>query len=207
MGLVGAILGLAGVDVDPIRSREAILLSTIFEFFWRKKEDVDLAKLINAIQKPPIQKLGVFDVDTFYPEKDRFELAMAFNSLIAAPSFQAWLQGESLDIDRLLFTEDGTPKHSIFYIAHLSERERMFFVTLLLEKVLLWTRQQSGTTSLRSLLYFDEVFGFMPPVAEPPSKRPLITLLKQARAFGVGIVLVTQNPVDIDYKALTNTGT
>ena len=206
-GLVGALLGLVGVDVDPIRSREAILLSTIFEFFWRKNQDLDIAKLILSIQKPPIQKLGVFEVDTFYPEPDRFELAMAFNSLIAAPSFQSWLKGESLDINQLLFTKDGKPRHSIFYISHLSERERMFFVTLLLEKVLMWARQQTGTTSLRSILYFDEVFGFMPPVAEPPSKRPLITLLKQARAFGVGVVLVTQNPVDIDYKALTNTGT
>ncbi len=206
-GLVSALLGLVGVDVDPIRSQEAILLSTIFEFFWRKNEDLDLTKLIMSIQKPPVQKLGVFDVDTFYPEKDRFKLAMAFNSLIAAPSFQSWLKGESLDIDQLLFTKDGKPRHSIFYISHLSDRERMFFVTLLLEKVLMWARQQTGTTSLRSILYFDEVFGFMPPVAEPPSKRPLITLLKQARAFGVGVVLVTQNPVDIDYKALTNTGT
>ena len=206
-GLVSALLGLVGVDVDPIRSREAILLSTIFEFFWRKNQDLDLAKLILSIQKPPIQKLGVFEVDTFYPEKDRFELAIAFNSLVAAPSFQSWLKGELLDINQLLFTKDGKPRHSIFYISHLSERERMFFVTLLLEKVLMWARQQTGTTSLRSILYFDEVFGFMPPVAEPPSKRPLITLLKQARAFGVGVVLVTQNPVDIDYKALTNTGT
>ncbi|HDQ05238.1 MAG TPA: DUF87 domain-containing protein [Candidatus Bathyarchaeota archaeon] len=206
-GTVGALLELVGVKGDSVRSREAILLSTIFEFYWSKNEDLDLEKLITSIQKPPFRKLGVFDVDTFYPEKDRFQLAMAFNSLIASPNFQSWLQGEQLDIGGLLYTKEGKPRHCIFYLAHLSERERMYFVTLLLEKVLMWVRRQTGTTSLRALLYFDEVFGFMPPVAEPPSKRPLITLLKQARAFGFGVVLVTQNPVDIDYKALTNTGT
>ena len=206
-GTVAALLELVGVDADPVRSREAILLSTIFEYFWRKNQNLDLAKLISSIQKPPVRKLGVFDVDTFYPEKDRFELAIAFNSLIASPNFQSWLKGQSLDIDGLLYTDEGKPRHCIFYLAHLSERERMLFVTLLLEKVLIWVRGQTGTTSLRALLYFDEVFGFMPPVAEPPSKRPLITLLKQARAFGLGCVLVTQNPVDIDYKGLTNTGT
>jgi hypothetical protein len=206
-GTVAALLELAGVNADPVRSREAILLATIFEFYWKKKEDLDLSKLISSIQKPPVRKLGVFDSDTFYPEKDRFELAMAFNSLIASPNFQSWLNGESLDINGLLYNEKGKPRHCIFYLAHLSERERMLFVTLLLEKVLIWVRQQTGTTSLRAILYFDEVFGFLPPVAEPPSKRPLITLLKQARAFGLGCVLVTQNPVDIDYKALTNTGT
>ena len=206
-GTVAALLELVGVNADPVRSREAILLATIFEFYWRKNKDLDLTKLITSIQKPPVRKLGVFDVDTFYPEKDRFQLAMAFNSLIASPNFQSWLQGEPLDIDNLLYTKQGKPRHCIFYLAHLSERERMLVVTLLLEKVLIWVRRQTGTTSLRALLYFDEVFGFMPPVAEPPSKRPLITLLKQSRAFGLGCVLVTQNPVDIDYKALTNTGT
>ena len=206
-GTVAALLELVGVNADPVRSREAIILATIFEFYWRKNKDLDLTKLITSIQKPPVRKLGVFDVDTFYPEKDRFQLAMAFNSLIASPNFQSWLQGEPLDIDNLLYTKQGKPRHCIFYLAHLSERERMVVVTLLLEKVLIWVRRQTGTTSLRALLYFDEVFGFMPPVAEPPSKRPLITLLKQSRAFGLGCVLVTQNPVDIDYKALTNTGT
>ncbi len=206
-GTVAALLGLVGIDADPIRSREAILLSAIFEYFWSQNEDLDLAKLIMSIQNPPVRQLGVFDVDTFYPEKDRFELAMAFNNLVAAPTFQSWLKGESLDIDRLFYTADGKPRHSVFYIAHLSDSERMFFVTLLLENVLTWMRRQAGTTSLRALLYFDEVFGFFPPTAEPPSKRPLLTLLKQARAFGLGVVLVTQNPVDIDYKGLTNAGT
>ncbi|MCL4859852.1 MAG: DUF87 domain-containing protein, partial [Caldilineaceae bacterium] len=206
-GTVAALLGLVGVNADPVRSREAILLATIFEHFWRQQQDVDLAQLILSIQNPPVRKLGVFDVDTFYPEKDRFSLAMAFNNLIAAPTFQSWLTGESLDVDQLFYTAEGKPRHSIFYIAHLSDSERMFFVTLLLESILTWVRRQSGTTSLRALLYFDEIFGYFPPTAEPPSKRPLLTLLKQARAFGLGVVLVTQNPVDLDYKGLTNAGT
>lgn len=206
-GTVVALLGLVGIQADPIRSREAILLSAIFEHFWAQGQDLDLTRLITSIQKPPVRQLGVFDVDTFYPEKERFGLAMAFNSLVAAPTFRAWLEGEPLDVDRLLYTEDGKPRHSVFYIAHLSDSERMFFVTLLLESVLTWVRRQAGTTSLRALLYFDEIFGFFPPTAEPPSKRPLLTLLKQARAFGLGVVLVTQNPVDLDYKGLTNAGT
>lgn len=206
-GTVSALLGLVGIEADPIRSREHILLSNIFEHFWRRGENLDLARLINAIQTPPVRQLGVFDVDTFFPEKERFALAMSINNIIAAPSFDLWLQGEPLDISQILYTADGKPRHSIFYIAHLSDQQRMFFVTLLLEQVLTWVRQQSGTTSLRALLYFDEVFGFFPPVANPPSKTPILTLLKQARAFGFGVVLTTQNPVDLDYKGLTNAGT
>lgn len=206
-GTVSALLGLAGIDADPVRSREHILLSTILENAWRGGEDLDLAKLIMSVQKPPFRQVGVFDVDTFFPEKDRFGLAMALNNIIASPSFAAWLQGEPLDIASLLHTPSGKPRHSIFYIAHLSDAERMFFVTILLEQLISWMRSQPGTTSLRALLYMDEVFGYFPPSANPPSKRPMLTLLKQARAFGVGVMLTTQNPVDLDYKGLTNTGT
>jgi hypothetical protein len=206
-GTVAALLGLVGLKADPVRSREAILLANIFEHFWSKNENLDLAKLILSIQSPPVKQLGVFDVDTFFPQQDRFSLAMAFNNLVASPSFQYWLKGDPLDVDRLLYDAAGKPRQSIFYIAHLSDEERMFFVTLLLENVLTWVRRQSGTTSLRALLYFDEIFGYFPPTGEPPSKRPLLTLLKQARAFGLGVVLVTQNPVDLDYKGLTNAGT
>ncbi|MCO6450637.1 MAG: hypothetical protein J5I90_07585 [Caldilineales bacterium] len=207
VGTVSALLGLVGIDADPLRSREHILLANIFEHYWRQGLDLDLATLITAVQTPPVRQLGVFDVDTFFPEKDRFGLAMAFNSIIASPSFASWIQGEALDIAGLLHSPTGKPRHSIFYIAHLSDAERMFFVTLLLEQVITWMRQQSGTTSLRALLYMDEVFGFFPPVQNPPSKRPLLTLMKQARAFGLGVVLTTQNPVDLDYKGLTNAGT
>lgn len=206
-GTVNALLGFIGISADPLRSREAILLSNIFEHFWRQSQDLDLAKLILSIQNPPVRQLGVLDVDTFYPEKDRFELAMAFNNLAASPKFQNWLGGEALDIDSLLYTAEGKPRHSIFYIAHLSDKERMFFVTLLLETVLTWVRRQAGTNSLRALLYFDEVYGYLPPVAEPSSKRPLMALLKQGRAVGLGCILATQNPADVDYKGLTNTGT
>ncbi len=206
-GTVAALLGMIGSKEDPARSREGILLATLFEHYWRLGEDLDLAKLINGIQKPPFAQLGVFDVDTFYPQKDRFKMAMDFNTLVASPQFRYWLQGDSLDIEKIYFTEEGKPRHSIFYIAHLSESERMFFVTLLLNSLITWMRSQSGTSSLRSLLYFDEIFGYFPPTKNPPSKKPLLTILKQARAFGVGAVLVTQNPVDIDYKGLSNAGT
>ena len=206
-GTVTALLGLAGLNVDPLRSREGILLAGIFEHFWKQGQDLDLGKLVLSIQEPPMQQVGVFDIDTFFPKKERFQLSMSFNNLMASSGFQSWLQGNALDIDEMMYTADGKPRHSIFYLAHLPESERMFFVTLLLENMLTWMRTQPGTTSLRALLYFDEVYGFIPPVSEPSSKRPLMTMLKQARAFGLGCVLVTQNPVDIDYKGLTNAGT
>ncbi len=206
-GTVSALLGLAGIEADPVKSREHILLSTIFEHAWRDGVDLDLATVIRSVQTPPVRQLGVFDVDTFFPEKDRFDLAMTLNNLIAAPGFERWLEGQSLDVPSILNAPSGKPRMAIFSIAHLSEPERMFFVTLLLEQVVTWIRSQTGTTSLRALLYFDEVFGYFPPVSEPPSKRPLLTLMKQARAFGLGVMLTTQNPVDLDYKGLTNAGT
>lgn len=204
---VTGLLGLLGVEADPIQSREHILLSTILDHAWRKGEDLDLAGLIHAIQSPPVAKIGVLDVESFFPAKDRFALAMKLNNLLAAPGFQAWMEGEALDIQHLLYGPTGKPRHAVFSIAHLNDAERMFFVTLLLSQFVGWMRAQSGTTSLRALLYMDEIFGYFPPVANPPSKLPLMTLLKQARAFGVGIVLATQNPVDLDYKGLANTGT
>ncbi len=204
---VTGLLGLIGVEADAIQSREHILLSTIFDHTWRKKEDLDLAALIHAVQSPPIVKIGVLDMDAFFPPKERFTLAMKLNNLLAAPGFQAWLEGAALDIQQLLYTPAGKPRLAIFSIAHLGDAERMFFVTLLLGQLVGWMRSQSGTTSLRALLYMDEIFGYFPPVANPPSKLPLMTLLKQARAFGLGVVLATQNPVDLDYKGLANTGT
>lgn len=204
---VTSLLGLLGIEADPIQSREHILLSTILDHLWRKGEDLDLAALIHAIQSPPVQKVGVMAVDSFFPSKDRFALAMKLNNLLAAPGFQSWLEGEALDIQSLMYTPAGKPRLAIFSIAHLNDAERMFFVTLLLSQMVGWMRAQSGTTSLRALLYMDEIFGYFPPVANPPSKLPLMTLLKQARAFGLGVVLATQNPVDLDYKGLANTGT
>ena len=202
-----SLLGLIGVEADPIKSREHILLSTILDQAWRKGQDLDLAALIQQIQTPPLSKVGVLDLDSFYPSKERFALAMQLNHLLAAPGFTAWLEGEALDVGQMLHSPAGKPRIAIFSIAHLSDAERMFFVTLLLSQTLGWIRGQSGTTSLRAILYMDEIFGYFPPVANPPSKAPLLTLLKQARAYGLGVVLATQNPVDLDYKGLANTGT
>ena len=207
-GTVTAILGLIGLDdVDPISDPEHILLSKIIADSWAAGSDVDMGELIMQTQNPPFDKLGFFSVDQFFPKKKRMALAMKLNSIIAAPSFQPWITGEPLDIQSLLYTDDGKPKHSIFYIAHLSETERMFIVTLLYSAIETWMRSQSGSTSLRALVYFDEVFGYLPPTANPPSKKPMLRMFKQARAFGVGMVVATQNPVDIDYKGLSNAGT
>lgn len=201
------LLGLMGIDADPVRSREHILISNLLAHSWQQGKDVELGELIHAIQSPPMQRIGVIDLESFFPAKDRFALALQLNNLLASPGFAAWLEGEPLDIGRLLHTPTGKPRISILSIAHLSDAERMFFVTLLLSEVVGWMRSQSGTTSLRAILYMDEVFGYLPPSSNPPSKLPLLTLLKQARAFGLGVVLATQNPVDLDYKALSNAGT
>lgn len=205
--VVASLLGLVGMNADPIQSREFILLATILDLAWRNGQNLDLASLIQQVQKPPVSTIGVLDLETFYPAKDRFALVMALNNLLASPGFQVWLTGEPLDIGRLLYTATGKPRVAIFSIAHLSDGERMFFVSLLLNQIVGWVRTLSGTTSLRALVYMDEIFGYFPPVANPPSKQPLLTLLKQARAYGVGVVLATQNPVDLDYKGLANCGT
>lgn len=205
---VTALLGLIGLtDIDPVRSREHILLSNIFENAWSQGKDLDLSELIMQTQTPPFEKLGVFPVDNFFPPKDRFELAMLLNNFLASPAFQSWMEGEPLDAASLLYTPDGKPRHSIFYIAHLSDTERMFFVTLLFSAVETWMRTQTGTSGLRALVYFDEIMGYLPPVSNPPSKTVMLRMLKQARAFGVGMLLATQNPVDVDYKGLSNAGT
>ena len=202
-----SLLGLLGIGADPIQSREHILLANLFTQAWSAGRDLDLTALIEQIQTPSMTRVGALDLESFYPAKDRAQLAARMNNLLASPGFNAWLEGVPLDVGQLLRSESGKPRVAIVSIAHLSETERMFFVSLLLNQVLDWVRSQSGTTSLRAILYMDEIFGYFPPVAEPPSKRPLLTLLKQARAFGLGIVLTTQNPVDLDYKGLANTGT
>ena len=204
---ITGLLTLLGVDADPVKSREHILLANVVGAAWRAGEDLDLGGLIERIQAPPMSRIGVLELEAFYPARERFELAMRLNGLLAAPGFAAWLEGDPLDVDRLLHTPEGRPRIAIVSIAHLADPERMFFVSLLLGQVLAWMRRQPGTTSLRAVLYMDEVAGYMPPVANPPSKATLLTLLKQARAFGVGVVLATQNPVDLDYKGLSNAGT
>jgi len=202
-----SLLALLGIEADPIIDREHILLSNIFETVWSSNSSLDLAGLIRAIQSPPFDTIGVMDLESIYPAKDRFTLAMRINNLLASPGFDSWLEGEPLNIGRMLYTSEGKPRASIFTISHLSDSERMFFVTMLLNEILGWMRTQPGTSSLRAILYMDEIFGYFPPVGNPPSKKPLLTLLKQARAFGLGVVMSTQNPVDLDYKGLANTGT
>ena len=202
-----SVLTLAGVNAEPVKSREHVLLATLFTESWRAGRDLDLASVIAQIQSPPIARVGIVDLESFFPAKDRFALAMQLNQLLAAPGFHAWMEGEALDVDRLLYGLNGRARVSVISIAHLDDQERMFFVSLLLNEIVSWMRSQRGTSSLRALVYFDEIVGFLPPVANPPSKPPLLTLLKQARAFGLGVVVATQNPVDLDYKALSNAGT
>lgn len=204
---VSGLLALLGRDADPLRSREHILLAQLLQRAWGEGRDADLGTLIREIHTPPFDRVGVLDLESYFPARERAELALAVNNVLASPGFAAWLQGEPLEVPRLLWAADGRPRVSILSIAHLSDAERMFFVTLLLNEVVTWMRGQAGTTSLRAVLYLDEVMGYLPPVANPPSKLPLLTLLKQARAFGLGVVLATQNPVDLDYKALANAGT
>jgi hypothetical protein len=204
---VSSLLSLVGVDADPIQSPEAVLLSAIFQTEWAASRNLTLETLIRHIQKPAFQKVGVLDLESFLPEKSRQPLALKFNNLLASPGFSTWLEGPPLDIAKMLHTPAGKPRISIFSIAHLGDSERMFFVSLLLNQMLGWMRAQNGTTSLRALLYMDEIFGFLPPSQNPPSKKPMMTILKQGRAFGLGCLLATQNPVDLDYKALSNIGT
>ncbi len=206
-GFVSGLLGLIGEDADPISSPAHILLSNLIEHSWRQGIDLDLATLLGQVQRPPLRKLGVFEVDSFFPEKERMALAMKLNGLVASPSFASWMEGASLDIGSMLWDSAGKPQASILYLAHLSDDERQFIVTLILSKVVTWMRTQPGTGDLRALVYMDEVFGFVPPSASPPAKKPILTMLKQARAFGVGMLLSTQNPVDLDYKAMSNAGT
>ncbi len=204
---VSGLLALLGIDADPISSREHILLSNILDHAWRSGHDLDMSGVIHAVQGPPFQRVGVLDLETFFPAKERFALAMKLNNLLASPGFAAWMEGEPMDVGGLFSTREGKPRLSIISIAHLSDNERMFFVTILLNEVVAWARSQPGTSSLRAVLYMDEIFGYFPSTSNPPSKVPMLTLLKQARAFGLGVVLATQNPVDLDYKGLSNCGT
>lgn len=200
------LLALLGEDADPL-GREHLLITTILLHFWEQGRDLDIAAMISAVQRPPFDEIGVLGLETVFPAKDRTRLAIALNTLLAAPGFASWLTGTPLDLQSLLYSDSGKPRIAVMSLNHLSEAERMFFLTLMLGEVVTWTRSQSGTSSLRALVYIDELFGLLPPVAEPPTKKPLLTMLKQARAFGVGLALATQNPVDLDYKALSNAGT
>jgi len=202
-----SLLSLVGIEADPLESKEYVLLAQIITQSWIGAENLSIEGIIGKIINPSFKKIGVLPLDNFYPQGARFALAAKFNALLASPSFSLWLNGDSLDIQKLLYDDQGKAKIAIFSISHLNDTERMFFVTLLLNKYIAWMRRQSGTSALKTLLYMDEIFGFFPPTKNPPSKEPMLLLLKQARAFGVGVVLSTQNPVDLDYKGLSNIGT
>ena len=204
---VSSLLALINVKGDPLQSKEYLLISTIFVHLWKKGISISLEELIGYVTNPPFEKVGVLPLKSFYKQTERLNLAMKLNTVLASPSFSAWTEGEALEIKDLLYTKEGKAKVSILSISHLDESQRMFFVTLFLNKYISWMRQQSGTSSLRALLYMDEIFGFFPAVSNPPSKKPMLILLKQARAFGISIVLATQNPIDLDYKGLSNIGT
>jgi len=204
---VASLLALISIEADPLESKEYILLGNILKTLWMEKRGVTLEGLIAMVINPPFDKIGVLPLKSFYPQNERFKLATLFNNVIASPSFENWMNGVSLDIQKILYDAEGKARVSIFSIAHLSDEERMFFVTLLLNRYIAWMRRQSGTSSLKTLLYMDEIYGFFPPQKNPPSKEPMMLLLKQARAFGIGVILSTQNPVDLDYKGLSNIGT
>ncbi len=204
--IVTALLGFIKVEADPISSREYILTFSLIENAWRNGQDLDLESLIGQVANPPIQKIGALPIDAFYPQKERNGLMFALNNLVASPPFQAWRQGDAIDIEEWVRPGDGLPQLSIISTAHLDDEQRIFVTALILNKLKTWMRKQSGTSELRCLFYMDEIFGYFPPTANPPTKKPLLTLLKQARAYGVGILLSTQNPVDLDYKGLGNMG-
>ncbi len=206
-GYVSSLLGMLGISGDPLSSREHILLANIIQNAWSQGQGLDLATLLAQVQQPPMRKLGVLELDAFFPPNDRMAFAMKLNGLLASPSFASWLTGEPLDIQSLLFTPEGKPRCAIVSTAHLDDEQRQSVTALVLAKLVTWMRRQSGTSDLRALLYMDEVAGYLPPTANPPTKKPIMLLLKQARAFGLGVVLSTQNPVDVDYKALSNAGT
>lgn len=206
-GYVTSLLSVVGIEADPLSSREHILLSNIISAAWAAGESIDLATLLARVQQPPMRKLGVFELDQFFPPKDRNEFALKLNGVLAAPSFANWIAGDPIDIQSMLYTADGKPRCAVITTAHLSDEQRQSATSLVLAKLVTWMRRQSGTTDLRALLYMDEVAGYLPPTGNPPTKKPIMLLMKQARAFGVGVVLSTQNPVDIDYKALSNAGT
>ncbi len=204
---VSSLLNLVGIEADPLSSREHILLSTIINDAWTHGRALDLATLVASVQQPPVRKIGVLELDSYYPADDRMKLAMKLNGLLASPAFASWLVGDRIDIASMLRTPDGRPRCAVVSIAHLDDEQRQSAVSVVLAKLISWMRRQSGTSDLRTLLYMDEVAGYLPPNGNPPTKPPIMLLLKQARAFGVGVVLSTQNPVDVDYKALSNAGT
>jgi hypothetical protein len=204
---VSLLLRLLGREPDPAKSREHVLLSVLAERRLAAGESAELAVLMQDVLAPPIARIGALAVDTFMKKTERRSLAAALNTLLASPSLASWRQGVSLDVAEWVAPKDGRTPIVIVSVAHLDDEERALVLGLLLEEVLSWVRTLPGSQRLRALLVFDEVYGFLPPhPANPPTKRPLVALMKQARGFGVGVLVATQNPMDLDYRALSNAG-
>jgi hypothetical protein len=204
---VSLLLRLLGRDPDPAKSREHVLLSVLAERRLRGGENADLGSLLRDLADPPIETVGEMPLNSFLRSTERRKLAAAINALLASPTFASWRQGATLDIGEWMAPKDGRTPGVVVSVAHLDDEERALVLGVILEEVLSWVRTLPGSQKLRALLVFDEVYGFLPPhPANPPTKRPLVSLMKQARAFGVGVVVATQNPMDLDYRALSNAG-
>jgi len=205
-GVTSALLSLIGRGGDPLSDRDHVLVASVVLDAWRRGRELDLRGLLSSLAEPALEVLGALPLDVFYPRDERMKLVLALNTLLASPAFRAWTEGTPLAMDHLLGSP-AEPCGTIVSVAHLDHRQRVFVLALLASELVAWMRRQPASGGLRALLYVDEVQGILPPhPANPPTKGPLLTLLKQGRAFGVGAWLATQNPVDLDYKALGNAG-
>ncbi len=204
---VSLVLRLLGRDPDPAKSKEHVLLSVLAERRLRLGEQADIGSLMTDLMNPPLSTIGALPINSFMKRSERQELVGALNSLLASPTFSSWREGASLDVGEWLTTKNGRTPGVVLSVAHLDDEERALVLGVVLEEVLSWVRGLRGSSELKALVVFDEVYGFLPPhPANPPTKRPLVALMKQARAFGVGVVVATQNPMDLDYRALSNAG-
>jgi hypothetical protein len=206
---ISLLLRLIGRDPDAARSREHALLSVFVERRLERGLPCDLGALLQDLLEPPIQIVGSLPIDSYVSAKARADFAASLNTLLVSPSFVNWRQGASLRIGEWLKPAseraDGKTPLVIVSVAHLDDDDRALVLGVLLEEFLSWVRSLPGTQDLRALLVFDEVYGYLPPHPhKPATKQPLMLLLKQARAYGVGVILATQNPMDIEYRALSN---
>lgn len=191
-------------NTDAMSPKHAFL-SHILHYMDSRQQECDLAALVEYVQEPPFECLGNMFVDDVIPSRTRNALAAKLNGLIAAPSMAAWREGQMLDAHSFTTTEDGRTPVVVYSVAHLvDEEQRLFAVSLLLDEMLYWMRKQPGTDTLRCSLIIDECAGLLPPNQKPSTKIPIMTMLKQGRAFGLGLVLSSQNPMDLDYKAMSN---
>ena len=204
---VSLVLRLLGRDPDPAKSREHVLLSVLAERRLAAGHNADIGSLMQDLTNPPLSQIGALPLNSFLKKRERGNLAAALNNLLASPTFCSWRKGTSLDIADWVAPKNSKTPAVIVSVAHLDEEERVLVLGVLLEEILSWVRGLPGSERLKALIVFDEVYGFLPPhPANPPTKRPIVALMKQARAFGVGVVVATQNPMDLDYRALSNAG-